>query len=97
MRFRPTLRRLEPRRELRWLGRLILPRLFDGEHIFELEPVGEDRTRFVQREVFRGLLVPFLSRSLDRDTKRGFEEMNRALRSRAESADRPGGPDDVLR
>ncbi len=90
LRFRPTLRRLEPRRELRWIGRLGLPRLFDGEHIFEMEPAGEGRTRFVQREVFRGLLVPFLARSLDRDTKRGFEEMNRAMKTRAESGD--GGP-----
>jgi len=28
--------------------------------------------------------VPFLSRSLNRDTKRGFEEMNQALKSQAE-------------
>ncbi|HLE55364.1 MAG TPA: SRPBCC domain-containing protein [Thermoplasmata archaeon] len=61
-----------------------IPGLFDGEHIFEIEPAGAGRTRFVQREVFRGLLVPVLARSLDRDTKRGFEEMNRALKMRAE-------------
>jgi len=84
MRFRPTVRRLEPGREVRWLGRLGIPGLFDGEHIFEIEPAGAGRTRFVQREVFRGLLVPLLTRSLDRDTKRGFEEMNRALKGRAE-------------
>src|SRR5690606_26477620 len=32
MRFAPTVLRAEPARELRWLGRLGLPRLFDGEH-----------------------------------------------------------------
>jgi len=32
------------------------------------------------------LLVPFMAKSLDRDTKRGFDEMNRALKERAERA-----------
>src|SRR3989449_9730720 len=30
MRFRPTVTKVVPNRELRWLGRLGLPRLFDG-------------------------------------------------------------------
>ena len=82
MRFRPTVKAVVPNRELRWLGRLGLPRLFDGEHIFQIEPLGPNRVRFVQRERFRGLLVPLLARSLNRDVRRGFEEMNRALRER---------------
>ena len=47
MRFRPKVLKVVPNRELRWLGRLVLPRLFDGEHIFELEAVGPRRTKFV--------------------------------------------------
>ncbi len=82
MTFRPTVRSVVPNRELRWLGRVGLPGLFDGEHIFELEPLGPDHVRFVQRERFRGLFVPILGKSLDRDARRGFEEMNRALRAR---------------
>ncbi len=82
MRFRPIVKAVIPNRELRWLGRLGLPRLFDGEHIFQIEPLGPARARFVQREQFRGLLVPLLARSLNRDARRGFEEMNRALRER---------------
>jgi len=61
-----------------------VPGIFDGEHIFEIEELERNRVRFVQREVFKGLLVPLLARSLDRDTQRGFEEMNRALRGRVE-------------
>src|SRR2546427_656795 len=92
MRFRPTVKAVIPNRELRWLGRLGLPRLFDGEHIFQIEPLGSMRTRFIQREQFRGLLVPFLARSLNRDARRGFEEMNRALQARINvpPATRPG-------
>ena len=84
MTFRPTVMKVEPSRELRGLGHLLVPGIFDGEHIFEIEELESDRVRFVQREVFKGLLVPFLGRSLDRDTQRGFEEMNRALRERIE-------------
>jgi hypothetical protein len=84
MTFRPTVMKVEPGRELRWLGHLLVPGIFDGEHIFEIEELEHDRVRFVQREVFKGLLVPLLARSLDRDTQRGFEEMNRALRGRVE-------------
>src|SRR6267143_4681583 len=83
MRFRPTVTKVVPNRELRWLGRLGIPGLFDGEHIFELAPAGRDRTQFVQREQFRGLLLPVLKRTLVRDARRGFDEMNVALRARA--------------
>jgi hypothetical protein len=83
--FRPVLVRVLPPRELRWLGRLWLPRLFDGEHAFTIEELGANRVRFVQRERFRGILVPLLWRSLDRDTRRGFEDMNRALKRLVEA------------
>jgi hypothetical protein len=86
MSFRPTVLDAEPNKELRWLGHLWFPGIFDGEHSFVIEPLGDGRVRFVQRERFKGLLVPFLSKMLDRDTRRGFEEMNRALKLRAESA-----------
>jgi len=84
MTFKPTVLKAEPNRELRWLGRLLLPGLFDGEHSFTIESLGENRVKFVQREIFTGLLVPLFSRSLDADTRRGFEEMNQALKARAE-------------
>ena len=87
MTFRPTVMKAEPNRQLRWLGRLLVPGLFNGEHIFEIEELDRDRVLFIQREVFKGLLVPLLARSLDRNTKRGFEEMNRALRERVETTD----------
>ena len=38
MRFRPTLLTVRPERELRWLGRLLVPGVFDGEHYLLLEP-----------------------------------------------------------
>ena len=85
MTFRPIVLAADPHRELRWLGRLILPGLFDGEHVFTIAPFSSGRVRFSQRETFRGLLVPLMPRSFWEGTRRGFEEMNSALKRRAES------------
>jgi len=85
--FRPTVVRVEPSRELRWLGRWVMPGLFDGEHCFILERFRADRVRFFQREIFRGALVGMLDGTLDA-VERGFEEMNRALKARVEDGER---------
>ncbi len=86
MTFKPEVLNAEPNRELRWLGHLLVPGLFDGEHSFIIQPLEEDRVRFVQREAFKGVLVPIFARSLEANTQRGFEEMNRALKERTEAA-----------
>jgi hypothetical protein len=82
--FKPTLLAFETNRELRWRGRLGIPGLFDGEHGFTLEPIEGGRTRLTQREIFSGVLIPLLARSLDDGTKKGFDAMNLALKERAE-------------
>jgi hypothetical protein len=85
MSFRPRVLVADPERELRWLGHLWVPGLFDGEHSFSIEPRGEGRVRFIQRERFGGLLLPLISKMLDGATRQGFEEMNRALKIRCEA------------
>ena len=85
MEFNPVVLNVEPNRELRWLGRLVFPGLFDGEHIFQIEPLGDVLVRFRQREIFSGVLVPLLKSSLESDTRRGFNEMNQKLKELAES------------
>jgi hypothetical protein len=82
--FRPTVLEAAPGRRLRWLGRLLVNGIFDGEHSFTIEPLGEGRVRLVQQEDFRGLLVPLMARSLDRRTLPAFELLNQALKRRAE-------------
>jgi hypothetical protein len=86
MTMRPTILTVEPLRELRWLGRLGVPGLFDGEHRFRIEAdTGTvDRVRFVQEERFTGILAPLILRFIGRSTEQGFAAMNRALKSRAE-------------
>jgi hypothetical protein len=83
MSFKPTVLRVEPDRELRWLGRLLVPGIFDGEHILHIEPLDQTRSRFTQAERFSGILVRLLGSTLDK-TELGFEQMNDALKVRAE-------------
>jgi hypothetical protein len=86
MTFRPTVLAVEPGRELRWVGHLLVPGLFDGEHQFEIHPLGPRRVRFVQQERFTGVLVPLFARNLNAHTLPGFKAMNAALKARAEAA-----------
>lgn len=81
--YGPTVTRVEEGRELRWLGKSWL---LNGEHIFTIEQLQPVRVRFVHREVFDGLLTSIFGKSLDTDVKQGFEEMNKALKDRAERA-----------
>jgi hypothetical protein len=85
MTFRPSILTVDVGRELRWLGRFLFPGIFDGEHRFLIEPITIGKVRFHQSEQFSGILVPIFRSSLDRDTKRGFEDMNLALKARAET------------
>ncbi len=83
MRFKPTVTAVNPERELRWLGRFLVTGVFDGEHYFLLDPVGDARTRFTQGEKFTGFLVTMLGGTLSA-TEEGFKAMNVALKQRAE-------------
>jgi hypothetical protein len=84
MTLRPTVLAAREPHELRWLGRLGLPRIFDGEHRFDITEDDDGRVQVVQSEQFRGVLVPFVP-SVLRRTLEGFEQMNAALKVRAEA------------
>jgi hypothetical protein len=66
------------------LIRELITRVEIGEHVFQLESVGEGKTRFTQAERFSGVLVPLFGFFIGR-TERGFEAMNQALKARAEA------------
>ncbi len=85
MTFRPTVLAALPNQELRWLGHLLLPGIFDGEHYFQIESIEQNRVRFIQGEKFSGLLVGLLKAKLDGETKSSFIAMNQALKLLAEA------------
>jgi hypothetical protein len=82
MTFRPTVLKAEPGRELRWIGRFLMPGLFDGEHYFQVTETHPGHCRFVHGERFSGLLVPLFRGNLDGKTRAGFVAMNRAMKKR---------------
>ncbi len=86
MTFRPTVLEATPERMFRWRGRMGPPGVFEGEHRFAIEPLDGNRTRFVQSERFTGALAPLLLLLIEKSTRRGFEEMNAALKRRVEGA-----------
>jgi hypothetical protein len=82
--FKPTILKLNRNREISWIGHLLVSGLFDGQHSLEIEKIDGRSVRFVQRETFAGLLVPFLNGMIKKSTARGFVEMNQALKNRVE-------------
>jgi hypothetical protein len=85
-RFRPSVTRSDPDRELRWQGHLWTRGLFDGEHRFVLEPLDDGtRTSLTHAESVSGALTPIIWRLVGDATERGFEAMNAALKQRVES------------
>ncbi len=85
MTIKPKVTSNKPNEEFSWLGHLLIPGLFDGNHIFQLERIDDQTTRFVHKENFRGILISFLWKMLDTKTRKGFELMNEALKKRAEA------------
>jgi hypothetical protein len=88
MTFRPKVLEATPAHRLRWLGHLLVPGLFDGEHTFTIEPSGPGRVRLTQQEEFRGLLTPLILAFIAKPTQEGFQQMNQALKARVEHVTR---------
>lgn len=82
--YSPKVTKVEEGRELRWFGKSSLPGFLNAEHIFIIEELQPQRVRFIQREVFDGLLAGFFGKGMDSDVKQGFDDMNYALKKHAE-------------
>lgn len=54
------------------------------EHTFYLEKISENKTKLIQQERAKGIIVPFLKAKMAA-TKEGFLLMNSALKSRSEN------------
>ena len=83
--FKPRVTMHERYKKFAWLGQLWMTGLFDGHHIFEIEEIPPDSCKFVHREQFNGLLVPLFWKSLNTNTRAGFEAMNHKLKEIAEA------------
>lgn len=83
--FKPVVTTLHKEEEFAWTGKLPLG-IFNGNHYFKLEKVDEQTTRFVHGEHFSGWLSSPILLLIEKETIRGFEAMNKALKNKAEQA-----------
>jgi hypothetical protein len=85
MEFKPRVLVNEKEKEFRWVGKLLVKGIFDGEHYFLLESIGPNETQFIQGENFTGILSGLMTKMIGKNTLSGFELMNEALKKKAES------------
>ena len=83
MTFKPTVLKVTPNKELRWLGSLMVKGLFDGEHCFELNDNDNGTTTLIHSECFKGIFGGLFNTD---DTKAGFELMNNKLKALVEKS-----------
>lgn len=83
MNFKPKIIKYEHGKEISWFGKLWISGLFDGKHSLIVKQIDDNKVLFIQKEEFKGLLVPLLS-GLLKNTEKGFELMNRSLKTEAE-------------
>lgn len=83
MTFRPEVFSIVPNREIVW-GGSFLRVVYRGEHLFLLEPLDNNQTRFRQIERFHGPMVLFMG-SMIKKTEKGYHQMNLALKKRVEA------------
>ena len=79
-----TVLKAESDRELCWQYHVVFPFLWKGVHSFTIDSIGNNRVRFIDKEVFSGLLIPLQGKDSDATTRHDFENMDKALKERAE-------------
>ena len=82
MELKPKVFAVRPGEEIIWGGSFLLF-VYRGDHAILLESLPGGRTRFRQRERFRGPMV-LLMGGMFKPTEQGYHQMNQALKRRVE-------------
>ncbi len=84
--FKPIISHWEENKRFAWLARTGLPRIFDGEHFFELEKIDNNTTMVTNREEYRGVLSLIMKNlPMMKDAPEGFKKMNVELKNYIEN------------
>lgn len=83
---RPTVTRVNPNRELRWLAHWGVEGVMDVDRGFQLEPLSGGRCRFTQEEVCSGLFAPAVLAFAGMEEKilYGYRQFAEAMRAQCE-------------
>ncbi len=84
MKISPVVQELDSPTRFSWLGSIGTKGVFDGHHQFEVIRT-DTGVRFRHYEEFSGFLAPLILATIRKSTTRGFNEMNEALKTRAEA------------
>lgn len=84
MNFNCLVVKVIPNRELQWKWHIVFPILFRGEHTFTIEPADDKSIRFINVEIFKGILLPLFTKMVATDGKDGMVAMDKALKDRVE-------------
>ncbi|MFC2124899.1 SRPBCC family protein [Bacteroidota bacterium] len=84
--FKPEVLKVIENREFTWLGRLVMPGVFDGRHSYYLEEMDSGQVKLVQHETFSGILSGMFLHKIGEETSANFKAMNEALKQRAETS-----------
>jgi hypothetical protein len=85
MKFTPEVLVADTNRELRWIGKLGVHGVFDGEHYFILEKLDDNQTRLLHGEEFSGFLAPIIWSLIADSTLKGFTNHNQSLKELVEN------------
>lgn len=84
--FKPDISHWTERKQFAWLAQTGLPRIFDGEHFFELKDLGDGKTLLTNREEYRGVLSQiFRQLPMMKTAPEGFKKMNLELKNYVEN------------
>ena len=84
--FKPTISHWQDGKTFAWIAVTGMPRLFDGEHFFELIPNENGTTTLINREEYRGVLSLVMKQlPAMKLAPKGFEKMNIELKRYVEN------------
>jgi hypothetical protein len=85
--FKPTVSYYKEGELFAWIAITGIPRVFDGEHFFELKDAGNGTVLLINREEYRGVLSLIMQLlPMMKLAPKGFEKMNEELKRYIENA-----------
>lgn len=82
--FKPRVLSFKEEKELVWIGKPLVPGVFEGKHSFRFEGNTDGTTTFYHEEHFFGIMVPFMKKYLRGKATEGFKHWNETLKEKSE-------------
>ena len=83
--YHPIITKFDPPFELRWEGKFFSSTILKGERIFKIIKIAENKSKFVNMEIFSGFGTKFTPKKMDHDILASFDRMNSSLKDFAET------------